>query len=287
MTEQGAGRPEDGFRIRRMTRDDMDLAVSWAASEGWNPGRNDAECFYQTDPDGFFMGELDGEPMGCVSMVAYDDTFAFGGFYIVAPEHRAKGYGIQLFKAAMEYAGDRNVGGDGVVEQQANYKRVGFVTAHRNIRFEGQGGGTMFGGVVSLADVQFEILSAYDRRHFPAARDAFLECWISRPHHTALGLVKDGQLKGYGVIRPCVNGHKIGPLFADGPAEAEKLFHSLVAFAPSGPVYLDVPVGNAAALELAEDRGMSQVFETARMYTKGAPDLPMDEIFGVTSFELG
>jgi hypothetical protein len=32
---------------------------------------------------------------------------------------------------------------------------------------------------------------------------------------------------------------------------------------------------------------MTVVFETARMYTGEAPRLPLDGIFGVTTFELG
>jgi len=32
---------------------------------------------------------------------------------------------------------------------------------------------------------------------------------------------------------------------------------------------------------------MHPVFETARMYTGAIPELPMDRLFGVTSFELG
>jgi hypothetical protein len=29
---------EDGFVIRRMAKDDVELIVDWAAREGWNPG---------------------------------------------------------------------------------------------------------------------------------------------------------------------------------------------------------------------------------------------------------
>jgi hypothetical protein len=32
---------------------------------------------------------------------------------------------------------------------------------------------------------------------------------------------------------------------------------------------------------------MSSIFETARMYTKAPPAVPLDCVFGVTSFELG
>ena len=52
-----------GFVIRQMTMGDMELAVDWAAEEGWNPGISDAACFYNTDPQGFFIGELNGEPI--------------------------------------------------------------------------------------------------------------------------------------------------------------------------------------------------------------------------------
>jgi len=285
MTLENPGSKQ--FRVRRMTKHDLDRAVEWARTEGWNPGRDDAECFFNTDPQGFFVGELDGEPIAAISMVAYDDAFAFSGFYIVLPEYRHMGYGFQLFEAAMNYAGNRNVGGDGVVEQQENYKKVGFKLAYRNIRFEDHGGGTVYGEVTSLSKVPFDIVLDYDTRHFPAARETFLRCWLNQPTHTALGIVKDGQMKGFGVIRPCADGYKIGPLFADGAAEAEKLYHSLAAFATSGPVYLDVPEVNPAAVELARRHNMRQVFETARMYNKETPDLPMHEIFGVTSFELG
>jgi hypothetical protein len=46
------------LQIRPMTRDELDLAVEWAAQEGWNPGLADAECFHAADPEGFLIGVL-------------------------------------------------------------------------------------------------------------------------------------------------------------------------------------------------------------------------------------
>ncbi len=40
----------DDFVVRRMTRSEVDLALDWAAAEGWNPGVHDAESFYAADP---------------------------------------------------------------------------------------------------------------------------------------------------------------------------------------------------------------------------------------------
>lgn len=101
-------------------------------------------------------------------------------------------------------------------------------------------------------------------------------------------MLQEGLLSGYGVIRPCRCGYKIGPLFADSPALAESLFGALQSQIPAGqPIYLDTPVINQNAVALAEKYQMKLVFETARMYTRSFPDLPLDRIFGVTTFELG
>jgi len=41
----------------------------------------------------------------------------------------------------LKYLEGRNIGLDGVVSQQDNYKKSGFKLAYRNIRHEGRGGG--------------------------------------------------------------------------------------------------------------------------------------------------
>ena len=105
---------------------------------------------------------------------------------------------------------------------------------------------------------------------------------------TALEVRRDGRLAGYGVIRPCRVGYKIGPLFADDADLADRLFRSLISrVRPGDPVQLDIPATNPMALELVQTHGMRPVFETARMYTGVAPDLPMRRLFGITTFELG
>lgn len=279
----------DGFAVRTMTRQEVRVAVGWAEQEGWNPGIYDAEAFYAADPDGFFVAELDGKPIGSISVVNYSETFAFAGLYILKPEYRNRGYGSRLFAAGTAHAGDRNIGGDGVLTMQEKYRtRSGFSLAYRNIRFEGTGGGNEPEGLVDTAAVPFDRLAAYDARHFPAPRPRFLEEWIRQEGTRGRAVLGgDGEVAGYGIIRRCRRGHKIGPLFADTPGVAEDIFLALSAPAAGEPVYLDAPEPNAAAVALARRHGMVPVFETARIYTKAVPDLPLDEIFGVTSFELG
>ncbi len=275
------------FIIRIMSRGDVDLALDWAAKEGWNPGIRDGDCFYYTDPEGFFIGEIDGEPIGCIIAIAYNDSFGFIGLYIVKPEFRGKGYGIQLWKTAMKHLDNCTIGLDGVIDQQENYKKSGFRLAYRHIRYEGIGGGSESQRIVDLNEVSFEDLVTYDAILFSVPRPKFLKRWINQPEGAALGFLKNGKLAGYGVIRACQAGFKIGPLFADEEQIAEDLFNSLAGRVTGETVFLDTPEANSAAIALAKRHDMKMVFETARMYTKMPYSLPLHRIFSVTSLELG
>ena len=282
--------PASDYRIRTMTESEVALAIDWAAAEGWNPGWHDAQCFRAADPDGFLVGLLGDEPIATISVVRYGTAFGFLGLYIVKPEHRGRGHGLALWEAGIAFLGKRAIGLDGVVAQQANYRRSGFELAYRNVRYQGTAGpgASRDPRVAPLASFDYLAVRDYDRVCFATDRSAFLQRWIQQPGSTALGIRRDNSLAGYGVIRAARAGHKIGPLFADDRDAADALFRGLVASLPSGAAfYLDVPEVNRGAVDLAERYGMTVVFETARMYRGSAPALPLERIFGVTSFELG
>ena len=281
------------FAVRRMTLADVETALEWAAEEGWNPGLDDARAFFAADNQGFFMGTWDGAPIGCISAVAYGDAFGFIGLYIVRPEWRGKGFGMRLWNAGMDYLGTRNIGLDGVLAQQPNYRKSGFVLAYRNVRYEGVAcaddkpvDGVTIGDARS---VPFERLLDYDTGMFACPRATFLRAWLSQPRaHARACVALDGHaVRGLAAIRRCGTGHKIGPLFADDRAAARALYRALVSGVPGEPVFLDVPESNPAAVALAVEHDMKSVFETARMYTRAAPGVPLDRVFGVTTFELG
>ncbi|XIA63568.1 GNAT family N-acetyltransferase [Bradyrhizobium sp. TZ2] len=280
-----------------MRPDEISIAVDWAAAEGWNPGLADAACFATADPQGFLIGEIDGEPAATVSCVNYGASFAFLGFYIVRADLRGRGYGLQIWNAAIAHAGSRVIGLDGVVAQQQNYRKSGFELAYANIRYGGivappdatraQVNAQINAQVVALTEIPLADVEAYDATVFPAARPAFLRAWIGAPRHIGRALVRDGRLAGWGVIRPCRKGRKIGPLVADDRAAAEVVLQALLASADSGEIFLDVPGISRDAVSLAQDLGLAPVFETARMYTGAIPPLRLERIFGVTTFELG
>jgi hypothetical protein len=276
-----------------MRPDEISIAMNWAAAEGWNPGLADDACFATVDPQGFLIGEVEGEAAATVSCVNYGASFAFLGFYIVRADLRGRGYGLRIWNAAIAHAGARVIGLDGVAAQQQNYRKSGFELAYANIRY----GGTVAAPeapraqvnaqVIALSEIPLADVEAYDATVFPAPRPAFLRAWIGAPGHVGRAVVRDGRLAGWGVIRPCRKGRKIGPLVADDRAAAEVVLSALLAGVGGGEIFLDVPGINRDAVALAQDLGLAPVFETARMYTGAIPPLRLERIFGVTSFELG
>lgn len=293
MRETSITIKDPSFRIRNMTRPELDQLVDWAADEGWNPGLNDAEIFWKTDPEAFIAAEVDGRLIGGGSIVSYGGQYGFMGFFIIHPDFRGQGLGDQLWHERLRRLRSKlnenaPIGMDGVFDMQEYYARGGFRFDGRDLRFEGTG--RTFPGegeIIDLARIPFIEIEAYDRTHFPAPRRNFLRLWISQAGCFAKTVIRDNCMAGYAVMRPCRNGYKIGPLFADDPEAARQLFRSLLGKAPGEPVYLDVPEENSEAMEMVEAHGMKEVFGCARMYHGAAPDLPRKQIFGVTTFELG
>ncbi|WP_030690493.1 GNAT family N-acetyltransferase [Streptomyces globisporus] len=278
--------------VSSATPQDWALVRSWAAEEGWNPGLSDIPAFFAQDPAGFFLGRVDGEPASAISVVTYDDSYAFLGFYLVRPELRGLGHGLATWRAALAHAGGRAVGLDGVPAQQDNYRRSGFTTAYRTARYVGEvpAPERPVAGVVAAGQIGPAALAAYDGVCHHADRPRFLSTWLTTPGHRALARVTDGRLTGYGVVRPAQDEARVGPLFADTPADAAALLDGLAAEARefgAARIAVDMPEANPAAARLAQDRGLEPTFETARMYTGPVRPVARERVFGVTTLELG
>jgi Acetyltransferase (GNAT) domain len=275
--------------VERMTRDEVGLAVGWAASEGWNPGLHDAETFLAADPQGFFVAKVDRQPVATLAAVRYGERFGFLGLYITTPDKRGSGYGLTVWRAGRAHLAGRLVGLDAVLEQEKTYARDGFVTDHRTTRHVLASTSSLPAAhrpMVDARELPLETLAAYDRHLFPSQRSAFLAAWITMPDARSLAVMESDQMVGWGALRSCIQGHKVGPLFADDSDIANDLFCALAADVV-GPVYLDIPDPNAAGRALATRHGMTPVFSTVRMYDGPPPVLELERIFGVTTLELG
>ncbi len=284
-------------KVRPMSRKEFDTAVSWAAAEGWNPGHFDADVFWQTDPDGFFTLELNGEMIGSGSAVSYDGQFGFMGFFIVKPEYRGKGMGGQLWLTMRDtlkarLAPGTAIGIDGVFNMQQSYAKTGFVFSHRTLRMEGVAQSIVdnrdsSATIAPVAAADLNSLIDADAQWFGCKRQRFLSAWLQMKDSHSLAYRTASETLGYGTIRPCQNGFKIGPLFATTLEIADQLYLALTAKVDGQVVYLDVPEINPAAIALASKHKLSESFGCARMYLGPAPALEYSQIYGSTSYELG
>lgn len=267
-------------KIRTLTPGEIATLLDWAADEGWNPGLNDTMAFHAADPRGFFGAFVDGTMVAGISAVAYDAHFGFIGLYICHPHWRGQGHGKAVWDAGLAYLGDRTIGLDGVPEQQANYARMGFVPAYETVRMSGllpaPAGSDQASPVASLQD-----LRDLDRQCFPALRDGFLRHWLAPPNRLVAHWL-DGKLAGYGVQRPCRQGYKIGPLFADHVSVATHILSAL-----TGDVHIDVPTTQPQWLDALSALGFSPGLRTRRMYRGTAPAVQLPKIMAVSSLELG
>jgi GNAT superfamily N-acetyltransferase len=277
----------DQFSVHHMTFDEVQLALSWAEAEGWNPGINDAQNFYTADPDGFLMGKLNGEPVSCISVVRYPQNFNFIGIYIVKPDYRNQGFGWKTWQEAFKLIPDQPAALDAVLAQVKTYEKSGFKPAHSHLRYQGTIKGEITNNIVDLKNINLEKLCQYDRQYFPSDRTQFLQQWISQPNSQGYAYIKDSQLLGYGLIRKAVDGWKIAPLFSENSDIAEKLLLALSFYARGETIYLDVPNINRKAIQLAENYQTNPMFECVRMYKLDEPTLNWDHIFAVTSLEIG
>jgi Acetyltransferase (GNAT) domain/Acetyltransferase (GNAT) family len=281
-----------GFEISPARTGQWDQVVLWAAAEGWNPGRYDAEHFLAQDPAGFLLGRLDGKVISAVSVVNYSPDYAFLGFYLVRPDRRGQGHGIATWRAGLRHAGGRTVGLDGVPDQQDKYRREGFAAAYTTIRYRGKPNlehkGEDTEGVAPVQARDLDLLAALDAAGHPADRNAFAMRWASDPRHTTRVRYRDGLLTGYGVLRRAHDGYRIGPLLATTPRDAASILAALLREAGEGAtVSLDIPEPHHVARNLAELHGLAPASRTARMYTGPTRTLQQSLVYGVMSLELG
>jgi len=278
--------------IAPMRPEEVLTLEEWAAAEGWNPGLADLAIAHAVDPDSFVALRQNGEMVGGGSIFSHGGSFGFMGLFIVRADLRGGKLGTTLWHQRLTLLRQRlapgaTIGMDGVFAMVPFYEKGGFKLAHRDLRFEGGAHGQMDADALGYPEISFAEIDAFDRRFFPAPRSTFLVRWLEQPGAHVLGIRANDILAGYGVARPCRKGFKLGPVFADTPDIAERLIASLMAKIEGEPVALDVPEPNETGLKLAQKFGLSESFGCARMYHGPSPDLPLDGIFGVTSFEFG
>ncbi|WP_439526818.1 GNAT family N-acetyltransferase [Roseovarius mucosus] len=260
--------------------------LDWAAEEGWNPGIDDAAAFYAADPEGFFVAEVDGQPVAAISVVNHSDAHAFLGLYLCRPAFRDQGIGFALWQHAIAHAGTRPLGLDGVPAQEANYAKSGFALVDRTRRLTG----TLPVQALTLplsSPEDFPALARLDRAATGVCRQRFLRVWVDNIATRKTVLLREAaEVTGFATARRCREGVKIGPIVAPDAMAALHLAGQAAAALAEPLTIIDVPDGSAAFDAVLRRNGFVEGFGTARMYRGAAPQNG-DTLHAVATLELG
>jgi hypothetical protein len=281
------------FSVGVMKLDEVSELDEWTSAEGWNPGLHDLALAHRLDPEAFIALRQADALAGAGTIFRHSPGFGFMGLFIMRKDLRSQGIGRSLWywrrdALLARLAPDAVIGMDGVFDMVPFYTRGGFRFAHRSLRYQGLSpGGARDAAVVAVDALPAEQLTAFDARHFPCARPTFLAEWVHQPQSRAMALVEQGEIRAFGARRACRAGFKIGPLFADSVAFAERLLGALLEGTSGTQIQIDIPEPNDTGLALARAWGLNECFGCARLYLGRDPTLPIQRIFGVTSFEFG
>jgi len=283
----------DELSIQKITKQDLFTLIGWASQEGWNPGKHDVDVFWNTDPDAFYGVKVNDKLIAGGAIISYGGEFGFMGLFIVQSQYRNDGIGNKLWHARKNMLISRlkenaTIGMDGILAMQPYYHKGGFNLAFRDERYEFLGKEYSYSENVStIVPEDFEDILKYDSLHFGFQRRLFLSQWLKMPESKAIKFRHNNEIMGYAVIRKAEKGYRIGPLFAQNDAIAEELLKCCLSNGSEDPVYLDIPVINENAMNLVKKYDGKYIFECARMYFGEAPKIPINDIYGITSFELG
>jgi ribosomal-protein-alanine N-acetyltransferase len=288
------------LRILPLETDDIPAVTAWARQEGFAPGLGDVAIYRHTDRQGIWVGWLGNERIGCITGVRYNAAYGFIGLYLVRPPWRGQGYGLQLWRHALEHLQDLAcIGVEAAPDRADDYASWGFRPASATVRWQAISDGEPAaspepGGPWQLlagAAIPPQAVQWFDAQREPSPRPHFLAQWLNHRAGTVLALVDEqGSCHGFGRIRPCLlhrgEGWRIGPLMAETPEAAARLLQGLL-HRHAGVVLIDAPAANTQAAAVLEQQGFSPISETLRMYRGAAPAVSLQDVYGLACLELG
>ncbi|XP_068754213.1 holothin acyltransferase-like [Montipora capricornis] len=299
-----SGTEEFKIRLLKTAKEFKSIITNAVAKEGWGPGLQDAECFMACDPTAGFVGELNGKPICCCTVAKYGDSYAFGGSHIASKEFRGKGYGKKIYDACLASVKHfPSIALTSDLKREEINKRNGFRSLFYGAFF-------VFNIPTAIAcfsetlkrsptkikrieEVNMQALFMYDTTVFGFERHAFLSKWLCiAGSHARVAIDSEGSIVGYTVARPTFikESYKIGPLFADSEAIAEKLLKAvfeelLLEDVPPPVVCIDAPTEKAT--KLCERLQGKRSFELVYMVMNDLPDACFDKWFGYTTVQFG
>jgi GNAT superfamily N-acetyltransferase len=250
-----------------MTVEDLPFGMRLKEQAGWNQTEADWRRALDLEPEGCFIAELDGRPVGTTTTCVFD-TVAWVAMVLVDAAVRGQGVGTALMEHALAFLDERGAGSvrlDATPLGRPIYEKLGFVPQFELARYEGVPGFSPGAEKVERArSGDREALLAIDREITGTdRRKLLLRLFAERPDD--LRVVRRGdRIEGFLTARPGARATMIGPGL--GSASAGRLLLADAWLAHEGQrIFLDIPTANARAVQMARDQGLTVQRHLLRM----------------------
>jgi GNAT superfamily N-acetyltransferase len=282
------------IQIRGMTAADVPLGMRLKAQAGWNQTEADWQRFLVMQPEGCFVAEVDGVPVG-TTVACIFESVAWIAMVLVDKEHRSRGVGKALMQHALAFL-DRHhiptVRLDATPLGQPLYEKLGFAVEYSLARYEG-----VVRPVDEVVTEPKTCVTSATRRHWLSLvgldrgitstdrRKFLILLFQERPDEVRM-VERTGHVSGYMTIRSGTEAVQLGPCLGWPLAGLQLLADASHRYAGQ-KVFIDIPTGNGPAIRMAEQMGLQVQRQLVRMY-QGVP-LPEDcsRLFASSGPELG
>jgi GNAT superfamily N-acetyltransferase len=247
-----------------MTVRDVPLGMRLKEQAGWNQTEADWKRFLDLEPDGCFVGELDGVAAGTLTTCTFGPV-AWVAMVLVDQPLRGRGLAKALLAHSLDILdrrGVRRVRLDATSLGQPLYEKLGFVVEYELARYQGvlppRGAAPRPSGVEpeALGAEHLEQLCRLDRAVTGTDRRKLLVRLLVENPGAVKAVQEGGEVTGFMMAREGSRALQIGPCVARGAPGPVLLRDAWWRYA-SRPVYVDIPSGNTAATALAEAAGLT------------------------------
>ncbi len=256
-----------------MTLDDVPHGMRLKRQARFNQTEADWRRFLELQPDGCFVAELEGTPVGTVTNCRFG-PIGWIAMMLVEESHRRRGIGTHLMRHALAYldaSGVRTARLDATPRGRPIYEKLGFVAEYELARWEGAA--PRRDAHDAIVPVDRELLSevlALDAEITATPRQRLIERLYHERPDAMVAYRAHGELRGYLTWREGENARQIGPGVALGTEAGIALGDALVGHSAGKRIFVDVPVDNAPATAWAESLGLTVQRPFTRM-RRGEP----------------
>ena len=266
MASEGTSKNEETFVIRRATSlEDLQWVIEMATEEGWSPRKKEAECYFSAGlTPYFYIGELNGKRIGCISLVKHGESEAIGRYYITAKPYRGSGFGKKMYNSCLSYKDQCNIQTFSLTHLVDYHVKNGFKPGWPIKRYQFTASRAAEGlascqlppsveQILPASQADFKKLFAYSADLLGSSQicKSLLAAWLCHLQESSWAAIdKNGEVVGYlimsEIIRFPKEGYLIAPLFANSAAIACSLLKVAAEFAsandPGHKLRVNIPV---------------------------------------------